>query len=119
MVAAQPLFKNAPVLFVFAGCTEGHLMRPPRTFHLVPIHLSGAGPAFGRPQYDHRPPRPYLLTVVASTILQLLDLPQTHIEGSGEILVHLCWVVAFNIIWGEIGRASCRERGEVSWVGVG
>ncbi len=46
LIAAQPVFEHLQIARVVPHIGERNLVRTPRSFQLVSVHLAGAGPAF-------------------------------------------------------------------------
>ena len=67
---------------------QRHLVGAERPLDLETVHDLRAGPALGRAQHHHRPPRPCGETVRACLELDLADVGDDPIERRGHQLVH-------------------------------
>src|SRR5689334_18498363 len=77
---------------------DRHLMRAPEAFGPQAVHLFGPGPAFRRPEDDHRPDRPRAALALSCGALDFRDLLEDAVEGRREKLVHCLRLVALDEI---------------------
>src|SRR5580700_2641096 len=74
-----------------------HLMSAECPFDLLAVDNLGAGPAFRRIEYDHRPARSCGVPLNPRVPLDLPDLLQDDIERGGHGLMHQVWLVALDV----------------------
>src|ERR1700754_495235 len=78
--------------------THWDLVAAPITLGALAVDFLRTSPTLGRPQNNHRPPRPFYFSLptfsTGSRIgLNLFDLSNDLIEGRGHQLVHLCRLI--------------------------
>jgi hypothetical protein len=83
------------MLWIFCDIRHRHLVRAPRSFHLVVINFGRRGPAFGRAQHNHRPARALRFTAAARSILNASDLRDAMLERGRNRLMHALAIRAF------------------------
>ena len=101
-IAAQPFFELLQMAGILVHAGERYLMRAPEAFHLVAVHLLGAGPALRTTQHDHRPARAAGLAACARLLLDPANLQHAVLQSGGHLLVHRLGLAALD----EIGRPS-------------
>ncbi len=95
-VAQHPLLKLLD-MFGFAHVGDRHLVCAPGAFDRQAVDESGACPALGRLEHDHRPAGPDDRRPVGSRgCLDRADLGQDRVQGGSESLVHQRRVVTFD-----------------------
>src|SRR5207248_582560 len=93
-VAPQPAVEDTQVVRVLARGEHRHLVGAPGALDRDAVDLLRPGPAFRRPQYDHRPAGPFARAVIAGGALGAFDLVERLVESGRELLVDLGRVVA-------------------------
>jgi hypothetical protein len=87
-VAPHPLLELLHVLGVLARSGQRNLVRAVAALHPVAVDDLGPGPALGRPEDDHRPPRPTGKAAAPRPVLDGADLVERGVEGIGHPTVH-------------------------------
>ncbi len=105
-VALQPALEQLQARRVAPNVGEGHLVRPPRAFDLVPLDFLRPRPSLGRAQHDHRPARTERIVGLAGALLVRTDLADGALQCRRHLLVHLGRVVAFD----EIRRVAVADE---------
>ena len=99
-VALEPLFELCEVSRIGSGVGEGDLVSAEGAFVGNTVDLFGAGPAFGAFEDDHGPKGTGGVVVVAGGELDLFDLIDGGVEGSGHGLMRFFGFVAFDEVGG-------------------
>ena len=87
-VAAQPALELSQALGLAGDIGDRHLVGAPGALDLVAAHRRRTGPALGRAQHDHRPPRPRGCGRGAGLGLDAVDRLHGVVEGGRHRLVH-------------------------------
>ena len=95
-VAAHPVFEQFQMRRVVLHVGEWHLVRSPRALSFVALDLLGSGPAFRRPEHDHRPARSERRLRRSRLLLQRPDFADRHFQRRRHRLVHHVRIAAFD-----------------------
>src|SRR4030095_8882640 len=71
----------------------------PEAFHLVAVHLLGAGPSLGAAEHDHRPAGPGGLAARPRLLLDAPALTPPVFHGGSRLPVHERGIVALDEVW--------------------
>ena len=86
------------MLRLFTELAEGHLVRAPGPFHLLPVHHLRSSPALRGPEDQHGPARTVCLSLFPSPFLDTPDIGEYLVQRRGHLLVHRKGVVPFEVV---------------------
>src|SRR5215813_10661905 len=98
LVVTHPGFQHLQLTGFGSDVAQRDLVRSPEAFQIVSIHFPRRRPALGAAENDHWPAWPESFSSTPRLLLELTDLQDTLLEGSGHGLVHAGRVTAFNKI---------------------